>query len=193
MAKPTADRIPAINACLADLRTLAKLLAKQKLSRDRGNVTDDICMLELVRDYGSYGGKVAYPVNEPSFSVFEKHGIADLIHSKPPRKQRHVPKRTDIVARPTTSPRKRRVRTHAQTMNHWMRLINENHTIKLGDVSEVEVEAAMLDYKKFKDAEHPDYWANLMLEESGALRYFPDSDDISGLAFQITLRRERQQ
>lgn len=80
--------IKAINACLEDLHLLAKKMKKEKaISIYIGCVKDNINSLELVRDYGSFGGKCPWPINEPSLSVFKQHGLEGLIH--PPWTPKH--------------------------------------------------------------------------------------------------------
>lgn len=81
--KPTDPAVIAsINACIDDLNQMAKDM------RDKGDagtfigiVLDNVCALEMVRDWGAYGGKVPSPVSEPSHSLFKKHGIESLIHA----------------------------------------------------------------------------------------------------------------
>ncbi len=88
--KPTDPEVlRAIDACLAELRLLVVKLKKSgAISIHIGCVKDNISSLELVRDYGSYGGKVPYPVKDPSLSVFRAHGLEDLIHPAPPSRNR---------------------------------------------------------------------------------------------------------
>lgn len=70
-----------INSCISDLKNLLVDLKKSKaLSQELGKVKDNITSLELLRDYGSYGGKVPWPVSEPSLSLFKSNEISDLIH-----------------------------------------------------------------------------------------------------------------
>ena len=88
--KPTDPKvIKAINNCIRELKDTAKAARKDKSLNgiEIGCVLDNVCALEMVRDWGAYGGKVPYPVSEPSHSVFVKHGIESLIH--PPWTPRH--------------------------------------------------------------------------------------------------------
>jgi len=74
------DVIKAINACILDLHRAAKALKKAGKSWKAGPLLDNATALELVRDWGAYGGKVPYPVNVLSMPYFEKHGLTGLIH-----------------------------------------------------------------------------------------------------------------
>lgn len=80
--------IKRINACLNDLRALVKKMKKEKaIGVYIGCVKDNINSLELVRDYGSFGGKCPWPIGEPSLSVFKKHDLEGLIHDPWPSRE----------------------------------------------------------------------------------------------------------
>lgn len=87
--RPTDPEVLArIDACLADLRKLAVTRRKEGATGiEVGCIKDNIQMLEDVRDYGAFGGKVPYPVNEPSLSIFKAHNLEDYIH--PPWQRRN--------------------------------------------------------------------------------------------------------
>lgn len=68
-------------ACLASLRTLLKTEKKRgAFGPDLSCIKGHIASLEGVLKYASFGGKVPWPVSEPSLSCFRKHDIEHLIH-----------------------------------------------------------------------------------------------------------------
>lgn len=89
-AKPSADRLPALNACIEDLRGEQKRLQKAQQPRDAGSVRDAITMLGDIIEYGVHGGKLPSAVNPYTRAILEKHGLLDFIH--PPFPRREPPK-----------------------------------------------------------------------------------------------------
>jgi len=191
--KPPVERLPAIEAALADLLQMAKDMRKHKeVSTLIGIVMDNHCALDLVRIYGSYGGKVPWPVSEPSHSVFVKHGIEDLIH--PPWKPRHRK-----MLRPSLGPgvvpgtqitgsvKKMKNMSFNDKLDAWAKQINESVTSPLTDVTRKEVRAAFAAHK----ADKGEVYIGQFFRRRGKLRVYIDSDDRTALSHLITYNREK--
>jgi len=177
---PPKDRIPALEACAEDLRTLAAKMRKEKaIGIYVGTVLDNICALELVIKYGSYGGKVPYPVSEPSLSVFKKHGIEDFIH--PPWQPRHRPSKIEPLTTPLSTPRPKKKYSFTEKLDHWIKLIEDRPTLSLTGVTRAELRKALPVYRSDKGLV---YWKKFMREEGG-YRYWLESDDVVGLALVV--------
>lgn len=174
--KPAAERIPAIEACIADLQKVAKQLRKQKQNRDAGCVIDNIVSLEEVVKWGSHGGKVPYPVSEPSLSVFKKHGIEDLIHA--PWKPRHRASRPLSGYEPKPAkPKKSRKATFVQKLDHWARQIGDHERLEVADVTRSELRKALPVYRSEVGLHH---WTASMRKD-GSYPYALQDNDIVGL------------
>lgn len=87
--KPPADRLPALLACIEDLKVERKRLAKAQQPRDAGSVRDNITMLGDIIEYGVHGGKLPSAVNQYTRDIMKKHGVDDFIH--PPFERRPLP------------------------------------------------------------------------------------------------------
>lgn len=174
--KPAPERLPAIEACILDLQAKAKELRKKKQNRDAGCVIDNIVSLEEVVKWGSHGGKVPYPVSEPSLSIFKKHGIDDLIHA--PWKPRHRPRIPPMARKPAKDePRKSRKATFIQKLDHWSRQMQDHEKLTLEGVTRSELRKAIPIYRQEVGLHH---WAAYM-RENGAYPYALREADIVGL------------
>lgn len=69
-------------ACLESLRRLlsAELKRGKMDGVDLGKIKDNISSLELVLKFASFGGKIPWPVSEPSLSCFRENKVEHLIH-----------------------------------------------------------------------------------------------------------------
>jgi hypothetical protein len=87
--KPSPDRLPALRACIEELKLEKVRLQKAGFPRDSGSVGDSIIMLGDIIEYGVHGGKLPNALNKYVRAILEKHGFSDLIHE--PFAQRPLP------------------------------------------------------------------------------------------------------
>jgi len=88
MAKPAKERIPALEACIADLNAESRILKKRggAKRRDGSGVLDVVLFLKDIIKYGIHGGKVPYAMNRFARAIFEEDGVEDFIQEPRPRK-----------------------------------------------------------------------------------------------------------